>query len=102
MHEFKSQVYYVLHSTYLQRNFPRQFTKAKFWLAVCSNLKLGTVFKDLLYLDNHLQQVGDHQAPAEGGRVRLVLPVCRTADETFRHSLTKAKFWLAVCSNLKL
>jgi len=82
--------------------FRDSLQKLNFGWLYAQPYSLELYLKDLLYLDNHLQQIGDHQAPAEGGRVRLVLPVCRTADETFRHSLTKAKFWLAVCSNLKL
>ena len=40
-----------LHGTYSDKTFWDSLTKAKFWLAVCLNLKLETVFKGL-YLKN--------------------------------------------------
>ncbi len=86
-------------------------TKAKFWLAVCSNQKLETVFKGLtsrelapaeergslregLHLDNHLQRVGDHQAPASAvtqscfGRATKAGMSCRISDPPIRKTRT--------------
>ncbi len=77
-----SNVGFIAHTS--DKTFRDSLTKAKFWLAVCSNPELETtVLKGLTFwslregqqLEFHLQQVGDHQAPAEGGCVWLILQV---------------------------